>query len=458
MRCIGIDLGSTYLKGAVLDTARCRLTHIRRSAFPSPIQGLGALRREYDPDQVVAAARELLKGLSAVAPDAVTILVCSQLHGLVFCDDRGTPQGNVITWQDQRALEVDADEQSSFQRYRDALSEELLAELGNEPRPGTPVNTLLWLQLRSRLPPDGLIAAPLPSFVISALSGEPPRTDPSHACGHGLLNIAEGSWHRGALDALGLTAVRLPEIVPSGSPIAAVRICGRDIPTLAPIGDFQCSQIGALLEHEELGINISTGSAVIQRQFSPRSGNFQVRPFIDGEFARTVTHIPGGRALKVLVTLLTELGGRGDDPWPYINSQAERADPAGLMVSPSFYYSAVGNTGSILGARESNLNVGSLFRATYVGMAENYYSCAKRLCPIGDVRRLVFSGGVAMKNGLLRQIITERFGCESRLAPSPEDTLLGLLVCAVAHAETAGSVTTAIERVRTAMASDTTLP
>jgi ribulose kinase len=60
----------------------------------------------------------------------------------------------------------------------------------------------------------------------------------------------------------------------------------------------------------------------------------------------------------------------------------------------------------------------------------------------------VFSGGVALKTPLLRQLICERLGQQHRLAPSEEDTLLGLLVLGLAFSGRAKSVAGAMSFVR----------
>jgi sugar (pentulose or hexulose) kinase len=181
-------------------------------------------------------------------------------------------------------------------------------------------------------------------------------------------------------------------------------------------------------------------------------GDFQTRPFFDGRFLRTITHIPGGRALNALVRLLCELaeaqGFRLRDPWDYILDQAASVTATDLHVDPAFYYSATGDRGSITGAREETLTVGHLFRAAFEGMADNYAQCAQRICPARDWTRIVFSGGVALKVALLRECLCRRLGFEHRLAPSEEDTLLGLLILALAFSGRTASVSDAMSLAR----------
>jgi sugar (pentulose or hexulose) kinase len=220
------------------------------------------------------------------------------------------------------------------------------------------------------------------------------------------------------------------------------------LPFFAPVGDYHCSQVGAFLEEGELSVNISTGSAVIQLACGCEFGDFQTRPWFDGRFLKTITHIPGGRALNALVRLLTELadaqGLKLHDPWDYILAEATKVGSTDLRVDPAFYFGAMGDRGAITNAREENLAVGHLFHAAFAGMADNYARGAARLSPGRDWTRLVFSGGVALKTALLRRLICDRLGQAHRLAASEEDTLLGLLVLSLAFSGRFSSVADAI--------------
>jgi len=141
--------------------------------------------------------------------------------------------------------------------------------------------------------------------------------------------------------------------------------------------------------------------------------------------------------------LLTELAraqGIELDPWPAIVNAAEQVGDTDLRVNLAFFAGACGDQGEITNIRESNLTVGHLFRAAFQNVADNYYACALRLSPERRWRRLVFSGGLAQKIDLLRRIICDRFGDEYRMAPSSEDTLLGLMALALAFSGRVGSV------------------
>jgi sugar (pentulose or hexulose) kinase len=182
-------------------------------------------------------------------------------------------------------------------------------------------------------------------------------------------------------------------------------------------------------------------------------GDYQTRPFFDGRFLATVTHIPAGRALNALVRLLSELaeaqGLSLADPWPYIAREAAATGRTELCVDLAFFDSSCGDRGQIARIREAELTVGHLFRAAFQNMADNFLSCALRLSPDRAWRGLVLSGGLAQIEPL-RQLISDRFHVGYRLCPTAEDTLLGLLVLALSFTGRAGSVAEATARVREA--------
>jgi len=450
---LALDLGSSFIKGAVLDLDALAIRHVERVPFPDPIKGLPPGFREFDPRQIVDATRALLERLLQHAPDAEGLVMCGQLHGMVLADECGNAVSNAINWQDQRALQPFPGGGGS---YLDEIERRLGVEdrrrLGNEARPGVPLCHLFWLACHDRLPGRPAVVAAIPDFVVASLIGSTPRTDVTHAYGHGALDVEALEWHRPAIERLGLAQVRWPGIVPQGTVVGEVPVDSRRLPVVAPVGDYQCSQVGAFLDDGELSVNVSTGSAVIQLARGCESGDFQTRPYFDGRYLRTITHIPGGRALNALVRLLGELaeaqGHRLRDPWEYILAEAERTGATDLQVDPAFYFSAMGDRGSIANVREDNLTVGHLFRAAFAGMADNYARCALRIAPQKDWTRLVFSGGLALRTALLRQLVCDRLGQAHRLAASEEDTLLGLLVLALRFTGAQPTVADAIAYVR----------
>ena len=181
MRFIGLDLGTSSFKGAVLDLDRGTVAHVRRVPTPDPISGLPAGHHELDPCAVLIAVRRLLGELLTGAPDSSGLVLCSRMHCVVLTDRDGRPRSNIITWKDQRGAEII----QSLHRIANADEQR---QLGRELRVGLPVTTLSWLRAEGLLQ-EGLIPASLPDFVLSQLCGTEPTTEATNAAAHGLFHL-----------------------------------------------------------------------------------------------------------------------------------------------------------------------------------------------------------------------------------------------------------------------------
>lgn len=437
MNCyLGLDLGTTSFKAAVFDLDRGQVLHVRRMPVPPPVASLPPMRHELDPAAVMAAVRQLLGELIRVAPDASGLVLCSQMHCVVLTDERGNPRSNVITWKDQRVLEASGSG-SSFEQLTRLVTDEEQHQIGRELRVGIPITTLFWLrQQRETL--GSLYPVSLPDFVLAELCDVEPTTEPTNAAAHGLFNLDRGDWHRELIAKLGLDRLRWPRIRPFGEVIGVAEIDGHRLTCITPVGDQQCALVGVGLREGELSLNISTGSQVSLIGRDRPRGDFQVRPYFDGRWLRTIVSVPAGRALGLLVSLLTELGG-DTDAWEYIGEAVERVTDTDLEVDLSFFPSFGGDRGSIRSIHEGNLTVGHLFAAAFRSMARNYGRSSEVLSPSRDWGRVVFSGGLAQRfPRLAREILTALGNPPHRICATEEDTLQGLLALATLIASKPG--------------------
>jgi hypothetical protein len=215
----------------------------------------------------------------------------------------------------------------------------------------------------------------------------------------------------------------------------SIELKGRKVPCYTPIGDYQCSLAGALLGERDLSINISTGSQVSRITGAFEPGDYQSRPFFDGRFTNTLSHLPAGRSLNVLVNLLTELGRLSGDnvmePWRWIDAEVSSVLQSDLTVDLGFYPGPCGDNGGIFNISENNLTVGTVFRAAFANMAANYLAAASRIWPDHSWQGVVLSGGLANKLRSLYAIIEQQFGSSLRLCRCPEEALCGLLLAAM---------------------------
>jgi sugar (pentulose or hexulose) kinase len=459
---IGIDLGTSFIKIAVMDLDTCALQRVRRIPFPEPIAGLDPLRCEFNPEDVLSAVRELFAEISDLSNGVEGVVMCTQMSCLVMMDREGKVRSNCIGWRDQRVLEPHPSNSGSYYQVLKArITEQQRRELGNELPSGAPICFLFWMVEQRKLDP-GLIPVSLADFVASVLCDSAPSVDRTNAMAYELLNLSTLRWHSELIRELALDKLQWPPILAHGEIVGKLQIGNKKVPCYTTVGDYQCALAGGLLDERELSLNISTGSQVSRLTEELVLGNYQTRPFFDGKFTNTISHLPAGRSLNVLVGLITELPRAQQldcpDPWQYIADVSEESDSSDLKVNLGFFPGPRGNQGGIFNIREQNLTVGSLFRAAFENMAENYSECADLIWPDRSWQNIVFSGGLVRKNGLLQKIIQQKFKTSYRLCPLEEDTLLGLMALALVFSKRVDSVKQAMWQLRSHYSEIETVP
>ncbi|SPF41771.1 putative Xylulose kinase [Candidatus Sulfopaludibacter sp. SbA4] len=415
----GIDVGTSSVKAAVLDLDALQLRHIHRVPMPEFVGGLPASHREVDPAAVVEAVENILARLARLVPRCGGLMLCGQMQGFVLVNARGEAVSNYISWLDQRVSPAEFDEMAA------QLTPAERDDLGNDLKPGIALPVLYWLARRNALPSGDVTPVSLADFVAGRLCGAMPAMEPTQAAAFGALSLTTLRWRQDAIGKLGLQSLRWPEVRPSGS-IAGM---WQGAPCVAAVGDQQCALFGASLGDRELSVNIGTGSQVSMIADSARPGGQQVRPYFDGRFLRTITHIPGGRALRPLIRLLTEIGGASEEgAWQYIEQAVAAVGSTDLRASVAFFPGPCGYGGFLENLHDANLAIGHVFRAAFESMARNYETCARRIDPDGRAEAVVFSGGVARRIPLLRDLTAAALGLPQRLSPHAEDTLFGLMM------------------------------
>lgn len=429
MSFIGIDIGASFIKAAWLNPDKNTVEDVVREPFPPFLPHLPPKWMEVETGKILQSVQRLLKKVLKVRSGCDGLFLCGQMHGFVLVSPDGEEFKNFISWQDTRCLDPSFGSDSFFSEMENKLGSALIATLGNELRPGLPLTTLFALKRNGQLP-AGWMPVSLPDFVAAQITGSPAVTHTSNAAAHGLLDVASGEWSEKARQRLGLEEVPLPKIRECNEAVGVMKLNGTSFPVYTPVGDQQAALLGAGLLGGEISLNIATGSQVSYISSSSLPGNWQLRPYFSGQWLRTISHLPAGRALNRILSLLGELameqGTPLREPWQGICKLAERANPQKLQVDLSFFPCAIGGEGSFKHITEDELNVGSIFRSAFRSMARNYLVAAKKVAPEGW-SKVVFSGGLAIKTAVLRDEITNLFGCPHRLSDEPEAALAGLL-------------------------------
>ncbi len=432
MEFIAIDIGTSFTKGAIVDSESLGIRGVRRMPGPARLIGSEPLFQEYSPLEFVESVTDIVAELLPSTSACRGILLTGQMGGLVFCDNKGQPLSPYVSWLDGRATLPHPGGKGTFiERLAVELGERTSCVLGNEFRPGLPLSFLYWLKESQQLRQfEGAIPVTLPDFVAAALCQQKPVMELTNAAG--LVDVQSSKLPFELFEELKLNRLHWPTLVDFRHCVGEHKSSGSSLPVFAATGDHQCSLAGTLLQTGELSVNIATGSQLTMLTEERHANSYQLRPYFDGAYLKTITNIPAGRALSAMMKLLTEMTGADvtnpKQAWDYFFQQAEQTPESDININLAFFPGAVSGPGSLSNLREDNLTVGHVARACLEQMADYYHKLAAQLAPSKNWSNILFSGGICQQSDLLKQLISTRLESKARAVTSSEDALFGMMV------------------------------
>ena len=428
MRYIGIDLGASFFKAGLLDTEQNRISRICKHSAPSPIQDCPPDRKELDPTLIWERICNLIQNVKG-STDIDGILISNQMHGFIILDTLGKPRTGYITWQDNRGSDI-----STITKVNEAFGVHGLRNTGMPLLRGLPSLNLVHTRHNEGIK-NGFFLS-LGDYVSYLLCGNM-AVHASNCAGSGLMDLEQGTWNHQALERMGCSDFYFPPVTEDFQPMGTCQKLN-NAKVFPAVGDQQAALLGAMINDDDLSLNVGTGSQVSMISRDLVFGNFQTRPFFSGEYLKTITHIPAGRAVNVLVAFSLEMIKRVTHqevgPVDFWKSYYDVDYTEGnLNVDPSFFSgSTTGDAGGIANIQEGNFTMQNLLAATYRRMASNYYELSKR---IGSERaiRVIISGGMLTKNAVLHKAINNQFQPLPVMQHFSEDTLVGLYIIALTH-------------------------
>jgi glycerol kinase len=235
-----VDQGTTSSRCALVDRSGAIVSMAQREheqIYPKP----GWV--EHDPDEIRRSVEAVVGEALGAIPSAVVVgvgITNQRETTVLWSRETGAPIGNAVVWQDTRTAE-------------------LVRELGGDEGPGRfrmatglPLATyfsapkLRWLldtdpELRRRAEAGELAFGTIDSWVAWNLTGRH-VTDVTNASRTMLMDLESLDWSLDLLDAFGIPAAVLPEIVPSSGVIAPTSIDGA--PLAGILGDQQAALFG----------------------------------------------------------------------------------------------------------------------------------------------------------------------------------------------------------------------
>lgn len=251
MGVVGLDVGTTAVKGIALDGAGQLVASAHRQyALSTPRAGWA----EQDPEDWWRATTSVLAQLREAAGAPEGIGLSGQMHGLVALDARGRVLRPAILWNDQRTGE------ECREIERTIGLERLIALTGNRALPGFTAPKLLWLRRHEPELFAQITHIALPKdYVRLRLCGEH-ATDVADASGTLLLDVAARRWSEEVLDALALDPAWLPRLHESPQ---VSGLTSEGVPVAAGAGDQAAGAVGVGVLHPgPLSIVLGTSGVV----------------------------------------------------------------------------------------------------------------------------------------------------------------------------------------------------
>lgn len=462
MVCIGLDLGTTKVAGAVIDTgssgARPELIGTMSRDHGATLDSAGPGEHVQDADRIIAVARGILRDLAPASAPVGALCLTGQVHGILYADAGGRAVSPLASWLDGRSG-ARSDRPSPAGTSH---AEELSRRTGYRVPVGYGTATHFSNLLTNRVPPGAKRACTLLEYAThSLITQDRWVADASLASSVGLFNQVENTYDVAAFDAAGLSDVEWAGIVPA---LSRVGTTDDGIAVYAPIGDNQAGVLGSVRSLAgSVLLNVGTGGQVSIYSRSPirLAPPLEIRPFPDGGVLLVGAAICSGKAYAALADFFAavcgELGVEAKRAAVYerMNELAllELDEPAEPDPEVDTRLSGTRNDGTIRGSITqislANFTPGALVRGFVRGITSElfeYYSAIASAASGGATHAsgetaadggtgtrpatLVGIGNGIRRNPALRRELTRVFGSEVHVPRHREEAAVGAAVCA----------------------------
>mgnify|MGYP005846566391 FL=1 len=413
------------------------------------------------PEAVIAGVRELLTHVPE-GPSAVKGLSFgSQLDGMVVCDGSGRPLRPAMIWMDRRA-------EAQAARLAERIAPEAFyRRVGANLDSSHAVFKALWV--RDEEPEvwsSARLLMPPGSYVLREATGVL-AVDFSNASSLALLDPRTRAWSAEVLEAAGIPAEMLPEVLPATQAVGTVTPAFAEATGLTPdtlvavgCGDEMAATLGAgVFEPGEVCDVVGTAEPVCAASAEPREDPtmlVECHPHADPDawLLENPGFVSGGnlrwwRDQFAHPERQAEANGDGD-AYDLLAEDAERIPPGaeGLVFLPCMQGAMAPEwngaaRGVFYGLTLAHTRA-HMTRAILEGSAFALRDILEAMRAAGlDVRRLTIVGGGA-KGPLWRQIKADVTGLPVRVPVSVETTATGAAILAAVGAGVHATVAEAV--------------
>lgn len=458
---IGVDLGTTSTKAVAFDTAGQELAS---ASHGYPLEEPHPGWAEQDPALILAAMLDSVRDVvSELDRPVAGLSFSSAMHTLIGLDDDGEPLTPSLSWADSRAS-------AQAERMRAAAGGLALhRRTGTPVHPMAPLPKLVWFREQEpKLAEQVAFWVGIKDYVLSRLC-EALVTDHSMASGSGLMDIHTLAWDPEALQLAGISAERLPELVPTthvlhGLSTSAARHTGlpADTPVVVGAGDGPLANLGlGAVDPGVAAVSIGTSGAMrvmVERPAVDPLGGVFCYALTEQRWAVGGAINNGGIVLDWIGSALAP--DVGDDPSALLELAASvPPGSGGLIMLPYLlserapHWSSLPRGAYIGLTREHRRE--HLVRAAIEGVCQQLALVLQSMRAAGNEVRSVRATGGFARSELWRQILADTLGMEVSFPAGHEGSGFGAALLGMEALGLVPSIDVAADLVRI---SDTVRP
>lgn len=430
MNIIAIDCGASFIKCALI----CDGIVDKKISKKSP--AISDIFNPYKAEWIKNLVEEVENIIADISNDLDTFCLCisNEMHGFLLAQDDGTPVTDYISWQRELGA-IPIDDLTSVDFLKENISKTDLMYTGMNLRAGLPISNLTFI-MRDREINTGQRYRfyTLGDYILKCIVGYDVSCHPTNAAATGLFDLRTGTWNENI--ARFFNDICIFPRVEDG--IYDFVFNEKKCSYKPAIGDQQAALLGSgLINEGELSFNLGTGAQVSTLVSELDCGKtYQIRPYFNGKYLKTLPHLPSGRACNVYIRFIQDLLNTLDidfnekQIWEKILDSVSDNQQYSLKIDLSFFENPLTDrtTGYIDEISEYSLTVSNLFGSVFESMSDNFVKAAKIITDINDINKIFFSGGVARKNKYLRNSILKKIGMDISYEVSEDETLSGLAI------------------------------
>ena len=456
MKAIGLDIGTTTICGVIVDGETGEVLFSRTLPNDSQMTSTNTYEKLQDPEKIWKRICQILQEMTLEHPDAGSIGVTGQMHGILYVDGRGQAVSPLYTWQDESGNCIWKDGKT----YAEILSE----ETGYFAATGFGMTTYYVHKMKGIVPERAEQICTIGDYVAMRLSGSiRPLITPSNAASLGLFDLKENAFDLTAAKKAGLDSSFLPELVKGAVKVGEVcrhleesegTVCGQTevqtnafmvyagVPVSAALGDNQASVIGTVKDPETtVLVNVGTGSQIsVGTRLYASDSEVELRPLFQDDYIFVGACLCGGRAYAALEQFFRQVAemaepkakpGRLYEQMSRLLADTEDTceTEGNVQVNPQFCGTRRQPElrGSITGISLDNFTPQSLIRGFLYGIAGELYDMYQQIRPYLEKApvSLVGSGNGIRMNQALQKIFEELFGMKLHIPVHTEEAAYG---------------------------------